>query len=164
MIDRNSEIIRLWNDNKSASEIANCVGVTRNSVIGVVTRARPIGLITRQQELSKAPRGRLGDFRKYGPRKMPRTFHIEFKTEAAEEHEEQDSSIIGVSIMELETNSCRFPTSRVDDQHYFCGKPKRDHKTSFCAEHHAVVWVKPRRTGPAHSKNERRPFSFRKIS
>ena len=47
MNERNAEIIRLWNLNITAQEIGKRLGVTRNTIIGVVTRARVLGHITR---------------------------------------------------------------------------------------------------------------------
>ena len=40
------EILKLWNEGKSGSEIAKLLGITRNSVIGVSYRARKNGLIS----------------------------------------------------------------------------------------------------------------------
>ena len=161
MIERNEQIIKLWNENKSATEIAKEVLVTRNTVIGVITRARPLGVITRPMMVEQAKRGRDGSERK--KQKNPRTVVIN-RVFPMQIIEEQNPEIIGVSLFEIAHNGCRFPTSRFEDQHYFCGKAKRDSKTSFCSEHHQVVWLKPRRVGPSHSANERRPFSLRKLA
>ena len=161
MIERNAEIIRLWNNNKSATEIAKVVEVTRNTVIGVITRARPLGVITRPMMVEQAKRGRDGSARK--KQKNPRMVVIN-RVLPVQIVEEQSPEITGVSLLEIAHNGCRFPTSRFEDQHYFCGRARRDSKTSFCSEHHQVVWLKPRRVGPAHSANERRPFSLRKLA
>jgi hypothetical protein len=60
----------------------------------------------------------------------------------------------GVHLLDLNAGDCRFAVSRNDAGHFFCGKPRRDAKTSYCADHHAMVWVK-RPGGP------KKPFEFR---
>jgi hypothetical protein len=70
---------------------------------------------------------------------MPRLFQVDAKPE------KQQTKVVGISLMDLEMHQCRFPTSRVQDQHYFCGEPKRDRDTSYCAEHHALSFVKRRK-------------------
>ena len=162
MSDRDEQIINLWNENHSALQIGMSVGVTRNTVIGVISRARPLGLITRPFLVRQARKGRDGSERKKQERPRLSNVRLIFPRPVIEE--QQQVNVNGVSLFDIAYNGCRFPTSRVEDQHYFCGKPKRDHKTSFCAEHHEVVWIKPRRSGPAHSGNERRPFSLRKLA
>jgi hypothetical protein len=150
MNDRNSIIIRLWNDDKSASQIATQLAITKNIVIGVITRERDSGsgLITRDKLPGPYDCGSRGGKRTHKKRPgaqqvkvhtMPKLFRVESKPE------KRQTKIIGVSLVELENNSCRFPTSRVADQHYFCGSPKRDRDTSYCAEHHSIAFVKKRK-------------------
>jgi len=45
-------------------------------------------------------------------------------------------------LYDLETHDCRFPVGRRNEEYLFCAAPRRDALTSFCAEHHKVVWVK----------------------
>ena len=152
MADRKSEIIRLWNENLGAKEIGIELGVTKNVVIGVVTRARESGdgSITR----AKGPSMYTVDLSRRGKRShkkrenapkvrvisLPRLF------QAPPVEEPRDVNIVGVSLLDLGARSCRYPTSRVEEQHYFCGATTRDYATSYCAEHHAIVWVKKGKT------------------
>ena len=69
MNERNIEIINLWNDNVTAQAIGKKLGVTRNTIIGVVTRARSLGYITRPMVMSASEKGRMGNIVKYGYRK-----------------------------------------------------------------------------------------------
>jgi hypothetical protein len=69
MNERNAEIIRLWNANISAQQIGKKLAVTRNTIIGVVTRARALDLITRPMVMSPSQKGRMGNIVKYGFRK-----------------------------------------------------------------------------------------------
>jgi hypothetical protein len=66
MNERNIEIINLWNDNVTAQAIGKKLGVTRNTIIGVVTRARVLGYITRPMVMSASEKGRMGNIVKYG--------------------------------------------------------------------------------------------------
>lgn len=67
--ERNAEIVRLWNLNVTAQDIGKKLGVTRNTIIGVVTRARALDLITRPMVMSPSQKGRMGNIVKYGFRK-----------------------------------------------------------------------------------------------
>ena len=69
MNERNAEIIRLWNANISAQQIGRKLAITRNTIIGVVTRARELGYITRPMVMSASEKGRMGNIVKYGYRK-----------------------------------------------------------------------------------------------
>ena len=66
MDERNAEIVRLWNLNVTAQDIGKKLGVTRNTIIGVVTRARVLGHITRPMVMSASEKGRMGNIVKYG--------------------------------------------------------------------------------------------------
>ena len=69
MNERNAEIVRLWNLNITAQEIGKRLGITRNTIIGVVTRARALGYITRPMVMSASEKGRMGNLVKYGYRR-----------------------------------------------------------------------------------------------
>ena len=150
MTDRNSLIIKLWNVDKSSSQIATQLAITKNIVIGVITRERDSGsgLITRQKLPGPYDCGMRGGKRTHKKRlgaqkvkvyTMPKLFRVETKPE------KKQTKIIGIAFVNLKNNSCKFPTSRVEDQHYFCGAPRRDRNTSYCAEHHTICFVKKRK-------------------
>jgi len=154
VMDRNAEIIRLWNENLGAREIGIELGVTKNVVIGIVTRARESGngSITRAKGPSCYTTGlnskgkRSHKKRENAPKvrviSLPRLF------QAPPVEEPRDVNIVGVPLLDLGRRSCRYPTSRVDDQHYFCGETTRDYATSYCADHHKIVWLKRGKTTP----------------
>ena len=51
----------------------------------------------------------------------------------------------GRTLNDLTPDNCRW-CAEVDGTFIFCEEDRRDIKTSYCATHHAVVWVKaPRR-------------------
>ena len=69
MNERNAEIIEMWNLNFTAQAIGEKLGITRNTIIGVVTRARALGYITRPMVMSASEKGRMGNLVKYGYRR-----------------------------------------------------------------------------------------------
>lgn len=151
MIDRNAEIIRLWNADYSAKEIGAHLGITKNVVIGVITRLRDAGsdLITRPKIEDAAECGRHGQNRRRrrSHKKRPGADPVKAITlprlfQAPPKRERPDLRIVRVSLYDLETRSCRYPTSRVDEQHYFCGNTTKDHTSSYCEKHHSLVWLK----------------------
>ena len=72
MNERNAEIIEMWNLNFTAQSIGEKLGITRNTIIGVVTRARALGYITRPMVMSASEKGRMGNLVKYGYRRKKR--------------------------------------------------------------------------------------------
>jgi len=147
MSERNEKIIELWNKEYSASEIAKHLGLTKNIVIGVVTRSRDAGsgLIVRPKMDGPVYCGLLGQRKSHKKRpgadpvravSLPKLFQKPLN------HERPDLRIVGIPLWELERRSCRYPTSRVDEQHYFCGETTKDLTSSYCEEHHGIVWVK----------------------
>jgi hypothetical protein len=151
MIERNKEIVGLWNADKlSTSQIASKIGVTKNTVIGVIRRARIAGLITREVVVDPAARGKLGG-KKKGWRERSKKMAKEPKGSlpklfiAASKEEAQDTEAVGVSFADLRHDGCRYPTSRFEGEHYFCGEPKRDTRTSYCEKHHTLCWNKKMR-------------------
>lgn len=147
MSERNKEIIRLWNEEKSAKEVALVLGVTKNVVISVITKAREKGLITKAKLPSNRSRGESGraiirNKKRLVEKKattMPKLFVAD----------KEDPVAIGVSFLELNHDGCRYPTSRIEGQHYFCGEPRRDTRTSYCELHHALCWHQKKRLTPA---------------
>lgn len=152
MINRNSTIIKLWNDHKSATYIASELNVTRNIVIGVITRARAAGLITKPivEAFTKRNREKAKQARSMLLPKINENLKNSLMNKTPIRYVDKNSaSINGLALIDLEHNQCRFPTSRFDGQHYFCGEVTRDNRTRYCAEHHEKVFVKKRKLTPA---------------
>ena len=132
--------MRRWNTHESALQIAQALGVTKNVVIGTVTRLRKKGLITREKEKNDAGRHR---GKMVPPLRLARPATPMARLFSYEPNIEPSSRADGsVDLMSLERHHCRFPVSRIDDQHYFCGSPRRDIRSSYCEKHHQVVWIK----------------------
>ena len=151
MTDRNEEIVRLWNKNKTSSHIAKAVGVTRNTVIGVISRMREKGLITRPkldnpkacglQNAANIRRKKIGSaVDKVVP--MPRIFERELE----DIPDEIDKD--GVTLMSLGRGQCRYPVGARGGEHLFCGEARRDSDTSYCKEHHDKCHTRKARLKP----------------
>jgi hypothetical protein len=165
MNERNAEIIRLWNLEIPSKDIALRLNITKNTVIGVVTRERDSGsgFITRKKTpgpYQNMKNGKRSHRKRPGAEQvkvhtMPKLFLVETKPEKIQ------TKIVGVSLFDLASNGCRFPTSRVGDQHYFCGEPKRDKATSYCAEHHALSFVKRRKLSPEELQRLQKGYAMK---
>jgi len=137
--ERDAEIIKLWNENLSAKVIGEQLGITKNIVIGIVTRARPLGLITRASGPSL--RERMDKAKAKRKRQQKRRDSIVKLPVIAKPMVEHTGPIVGIPFAELGLSSCRFPTTSIDSDHYFCGEPKKD-KSSYCQKHHDLCWIK----------------------
>ena len=180
--ERNKTIVILWNENKTSSEIAMMLDVTRSTVAGVVNRLRDKGFITRPKEkdvkkMSKSEakkvywervwkkqnrdkqEGKRSHRRRTtgnGSKNVSRPRLFLPATQSA-----QPTGSTGVSLMDLEHDQCRFPVSRVEDQHYFCGAPKRDTRASYCEEHHAKCFMKRTRLSPEDLRIKQKGYAMK---
>lgn len=117
-------------------KIGEELGVTRNTIAGAVYRMQARG------ELDKK-------YRPVAPRAVPespldRVIHRNIKAAAVKlrVQEEPDVDIGGVHLLDLNEGDCRWPIGETNRGHFFCGEPRRDVRTRYCAEHHSRVWVK----------------------
>jgi hypothetical protein len=83
MNERNAEIIRLWNDGVAARDIVRRMGITKNTIIGVVNRNRD--LVTRPAIYCNREKGRMSAMVRWGlKRKKDRAaarFSLQCKTQ-----------------------------------------------------------------------------------
>lgn len=66
-----------------------------------------------------------------------------------------------VHLLDLNSNDCRYSVAMVQRDHFFCGKPRASIKTSYCEEHHKLVWT---RRIPQEEKNPEDIKPFRLAS
>ena len=139
------KIVDLWQTNVTALNIANLLGLTKNSVIGRVNRLRTKGHDLRKRELPAKGKA----MKKRNPVSKPVILRW---TEPPK------------SIAELKTYDCRYVINdRSDELFLFCGKPKVFN--SYCAEHHALCHARPpnRVKGPSLSAGglaDKPPYNF----
>ena len=124
--DLDNEVLRLWSEKLSASEIGSILGITKNAVIGRVNRMRKRGL---DVETRAAPRLRLA--------KIP-LLAIPIEEEPEPEPENQ----IGIPFGRLTSRTCKYVIDGDHPRHFrFCGDVVTT--KSYCETHHALCYVKP---------------------
>lgn len=128
-------IKELLNEDLSYTEIAKRLGITRNAVAGHIFRIR------RAQNLTSLRKKPLG---------INKTTVVTVQVTEIPDYKK------GKHVTELEEQDCRYPIDRVDGHHFFCGEPRRDHRTRYCAEHHPIVWYKAKRGAHVQDNKEKR--------
>lgn len=68
--ERNTKIVRLWNNGYSTGEVARALGLTKNVVLAAIVKHRTLGNITRPMVESYSERGQLGNRVKYNPKRQ----------------------------------------------------------------------------------------------
>lgn len=129
------EAIKMWNTGKSSSDIARYFGVTRNTVIGKIKRARDKGMNVVQKAPYKPhpryekPLKRAQVPKLKLPADKPRSLQIVKETRM----EMTSPSPKGLRIWELSNDMCKYPVhTDGHDTHYFCGA---DTDKTYCEEH-----------------------------
>ena len=157
--DLKQQIKVLLHKGMSRREISIELGVTKNTIIGQVTRMKEKGELEGFADNAMALKTIAAKRKKYAENVMRRA-----KLEAARllkprkvsapklgvvltavevPVEPSNPNKIGIFLCETVTNSCRFPVGYYEDQHTFCGKASCSLKKPYCEEHYKIVWVKP---------------------
>lgn len=116
-------LLALWQGKKTSYQIAAELGVSRNAVLGVIKRHKDKGVTLR---------GRLPVEKKA---KIQKPKPVERLLDYAE-------PVVGVTLMELRHNSCRFIVAE-DEAPIYCGRTRT--RGPYCAEHYAVCYVPVRK-------------------
>jgi GcrA cell cycle regulator len=146
-------IIDLWQENISAQEIADRLGVTKNTIVGKVTRIRNRGYDLRKR---KPPEQVVAVARRTSVPKPvvpwvpapradpviePKTVHVAGPKR----------------LMDLGIDDCRYVISgELASSYLFCGEPKAG--KAYCAAHHKLCYIKP----PSRVKGK--TFSLKKLT
>jgi hypothetical protein len=131
------EIKKLLPTGMSFLQMGKQLRMTRSAIAGRVHRMRTRGEIDNNYNVLVAritpgkPVERF-DLPKEEPSSKPK-----FKLQV-----QPDADVGGVHLLDLREDDCRYPVGETARGHFFCGEPRRDHKTRYCAEHHPIVWVK----------------------
>lgn len=115
--------IRLWNEGRTASEIAHVLKRSRDSVIGRLYRKGALGSGSKREITSK----------RIAKPKPPREARLAKRNEYQRRWRASNRLVepLHIPFMDLDRTSCRFPTIERDGQQFFCGRP-REHNTSYC--------------------------------
>lgn len=153
-------ILKLWAEEIKGQEIADRLGVTRNVVMGIVHRARkaadkrdlaPVALRETNQfkpkdptqpKAPKAPKAKPRGKAHTPPRVAPVWVRTPDPVLFATPTE-------GVPLMDLKSHHCRWvtdkraPFAERHSQAVFCGAHVVKPGSSYCAEHHGLVYPPP---------------------
>lgn len=138
-----SEIIRLWNDDHSAGQIATLLHMTRNSVIGIVYRARKNfeeGNVRKERKKKEKP-----------PKKiMKNTKKIIIRPKKIKEQKVEKPKVYveaqgNCTLDELKYNSCRFIVHEGNHETTkYCGQ--QIDRESYCSHHYSICYYPSRRS------------------
>jgi hypothetical protein len=150
---QDQSIIDLWQRGNSAQQIADKFGVTKNTIVGKVTRLRDRGYDLRKRE---PPEQVVAVARRTSVPKpvipwVPAA-PVNPITETKTAH------VIGSKrLMDLGIDDCRYIINDGQISSFlFCGEPKAG--KTYCAAHHKLCYVKP----PARTKGK--TFSLKKLT
>lgn len=146
LTERQKEILKLWNLGKSGPAIAAKLHITRNSVMGVLSRLRVRGFV--DYRLKPLPREHKTIFRKRPEKKLPPPPPAkpaptdilgksvnEFMIKAVTPPKKAGKS---VTFAQLRRGMCKYPTSGDKASEYlFCGEPAIP-TMSYCVKHMQV--------------------------
>lgn len=153
-----AEIAKLWQEGKSARQIGEILGVTRNVVIGLVHRngikreGRTLTEAMIEQRRAAGSRGGVAtaEKRKEQPRKPEKPVVVPkaqpFTPIEATDFWRGDFSAQSLSpdgpkpLMDLNWDDCRFPLGKFNQSPTgFCGATTK-FGSSYCAAHHQLVY------------------------
>ncbi len=151
--ERISELKDLWVSGHSAGQIGKLWGVTRNTIMGKISR---LGLESPVEKLSIVANGRprkpnsrprkptvrrVAEGRKL---RIRRTLSPHYFVPETGELIEIVHELLGppVSLMDLEHHHCRWAFNGEDGKFWYCGVQKVD-GCSYCPTHRRMVYIKP---------------------
>jgi len=149
--ERTKKAVSLWEKGLSASQIAiRLGGVTRNAVIGKITRlglqrgGAPRASRPKKRVKPSLPRSKPTSAIDPQQPTLPKTFYTKPETvplPVAREPELVVPVNERVTILELNDNTCRWPMGdpRDEDLHY-CGRPP-EAKRPYCLHHTRIAYV-----------------------
>lgn len=147
-------IVELWNKGSTSGEIAAHLGTTRSRVMGIVFRARKLGLITRPKiEMPvkkvtahvKAVRLRpkvitplkpiaISETKRVDPPKVATLPMPQIKIEPVQKPVAKNGT---KTILQLGAYDCRY----ILDDGKYCGAESNSIQTPWCEEHHKLVYI-----------------------
>ena len=149
------QVIELWEQGLTGSQIAEELNITRCSVLGYISRQRRKGHVFSRDDKREARR--LAKPNKNAPflvnvKKVKKEKEIKVKIKKPERPKKEDfilEPVImptrdgGIDLFDLKLNSCRFIISPEDAPVRYCGHEKS--KESYCLEHHSLCYYPARK-------------------
>lgn len=133
------DIVKMWEEGLSGSQIADKLKITRNAVIGVIHRIRQSGVLLRgQQERPQKEK-------KQKPNRDLRKDEIIIRHHEPEATPDYyyDAGEYNTNMSGLKYYSCRFIVKDGSyDEAIYCGS--RIHRASYCKDHYKICYYSPR--------------------
>ncbi|KPK13987.1 MAG: hypothetical protein AMJ56_00640 [Anaerolineae bacterium SG8_19] len=134
LTDKDKDMLKMWDQGATSSELANHFGVTRNVIMGRIHRLRREGFVGYKVPIQ--PSVKALKRAKTAPKKTKEEESAEIKRIASERMAEK-RKLMGYGLMELGIDMCRYPIKEISPKEYrFCGQPTW--KQSYCEEHHKL--------------------------
>jgi hypothetical protein len=134
--DRKEEIRKLWQEGISGASIARQLGMTRNSVLGIVYRLRKLGFQLEERAAMKAPS-------EPKPKPVAKAAEPPRAKEVVAQivwPERPKENISGVGILALRMSSCRYIVEDGDTEtRKYCNEKKV--RGSYCQKHYDICHV-----------------------
>lgn len=125
--DIDAEVVAAWNSGITSSEVGKMFGLTKNSIMGILYRARMKGF--QVNEHPKFPRKLMGSKRRKS--KMENGSILDQIMPKAR--------IMNVAIYNLDPDGCKFPVSTNSEGHLFCNRKQMNNR-SYCEAHCARAY------------------------
>jgi hypothetical protein len=145
MIDskQKDEIIKMWEQGLSGTQIGEKLNMTRNTVIGIVSRLRRKGHVfardEKEQHKKRVIEARKVREKDYAKRHAKKPIIIIPKDLPVVAAPALPTTSGGIDLLELKRLSCRYPISPDEaPEMIFCGKPQEH--GSYCKEHGAICY------------------------
>lgn len=144
MVDK---LRQMWDEGKTATEIAKALGVTKNSIVGKVHRlcltARPSPIKPKEEEIAATALESVSEVEIIDA-EQPVSVSSPVLSPAftATNVVKKQKSGGHVKLVDLDSHTCRWPLGDPRDEDFcFCGKKVRMGQT-YCEEHAMMAYVK----------------------
>jgi hypothetical protein len=131
-------ILDMWKTGLTGGQIARNLGITRNTVMGILGRCRVAGKIDYRMGAERviAIRAKIADKERKRTSIIGEFIHL--SVSGGNLHSDRPAS--GITLMKLKPSSCRYIIGRnVDDESLFCGEQRGT--SSYCKTHHKLCYT-----------------------
>jgi hypothetical protein len=131
-------IIDMWKTGLSGSQIAYQLGITRNTVMGILSRGRAAGKVDYRIDMEriKSIRANVVELERKRASVIGEFLHLAI----AGGDLPSNKPTSGITLMKLKPSSCRYIIGKnVDDESLFCGEQRGT--SSYCKTHHKLCYT-----------------------
>jgi hypothetical protein len=131
-------IVEMWRSGLTGGQIARNLGITRNTVMGILGRCRASGKIDYRMGAERiiSVRAKIAD----NERKRVSVVSNFLYVAVAGGDLPSNGPTSGITLMKLKPSSCRYIIGRnADDEALFCGEQRG--ASSYCKTHHKLCYT-----------------------